>query len=512
MFVIKKHQIMFFVDYLLRYFFRNRLNRIEKLRNSALEDQQKWFLYLVQVLRRTRYGGEFGAGRIRDVNSFQHTIPVRSYDEMKSYIDLCMTGVRNVLWPGRIRWYARSSGTTSDRSKYIPVTSDSLYHCHYRGGADLFTAYFRHHPETRIFRGKTVAIGGSLYASDNKNILIGDLSAILMKNLPVWARWYREPALSIALMSDWEKKIDTIARKILREDVVHIAGVPSWTLLLLEKVIEVAQVSALDQVWKNFEVYFHGGVQFDPYRERFLSLFSGKVPRLMETYNASEGFFGIEDEPGSGELLLLTDHGVFYEFIPFETFREGEPFPVAYDLAKVETGVNYVLVITTNGGLWRYVIGDTIMFSKIRPYRFRITGRTKLYINLAGEEVMLDNIEAAMSAACEKTGAVVNEYTVCPWQKNEELRHHWIVEFIKTPADINVFLNILDQQLQRLNSDYEAKRFQDLVLKPPLLSVVKQQTFYRWMKQKGKLGGQHKVPRILQSEKVAQEILHIAGL
>lgn len=372
----------------------------------------------------------------------------------------------------------------------------------------MLAMYCNNYPETSIFTGKALGIGGShtIYEVNSEEYYTGDLSAILMKNLPFWAEFIRTPDLSIALMDEWEQKIDMIARTTVSQNVASIQGVPSWSLLLMEHVLKVSGKQYIDDVWPGFEVYFHGGVHFGPYRKRFLSLFRSKQPRLMETYNASEGFFGLEDAPGSGELLLMLDYGIFFEFVPLNELDS--PFPKALTLENVEKGKTYAMLITTNGGLWRYLIGDTIEFTCLKPFRIRIKGRTKSYINIAGEELMVDNAEQAMNEACEKTNAIINEFTAAPFMDKEKniTAHHWLVEFTIPPKDLNFFAEVLDNALKSLNSDYEAKRYKNMILAFPLVEQLPAGTFYKWLRKKGKLGGQNKIPRLSNSNDIILEI------
>jgi hypothetical protein len=383
--------------------------------------------------------------------------------------------------------------------------------CHFKAGKDMLAVYCNNYPETKLFTGKSVGVGGShsIHEVNNEEYYTGDLSAILMTNLPFWAEFIRTPELSIALMDEWEEKIDMIARTTSNQNVASISGVPSWSLLLLEHVLRVTGKKYIDEVWPDFEVYFHGGVNFAPYRKRFSDLFSKKTPRLMETYNASEGFFALEDIPGSGEMLLMLDYGIFFEFVPATEI--GKPFPEALTLDQVEKGKNYAILITTNGGLWRYLIGDTVEFTNLFPFRIKITGRTRSFINLAGEELMVDNAEKAITEACLKTNAVVNEYTAGPFVNtvNGTSAHHWLIEFAEPPSDLSFFTEVLDNALKSVNSDYEAKRYKNMILAPPVVEIIPKNTFYNWLKEKGKLGGQNKVPRLSNTEDIIMEIRRI---
>jgi hypothetical protein len=417
-----------------------------------------------------------------------------------------------VLWPTEIKWFAKSSGTTDNKSKFIPVSLESLEECHYKAGKDMLSLYCNNFPNTALFSGRGLAIGGShkINEINNASFLEGDLSAIIIENLPFWAEFIRVPRKSTALMDNWEEKIEMMADETIPHNLTSLSGVPSWMLLLLRRVLEKTGKSDLSEVWPNLEVYFHGGVNFDPYREQFRHLIRSSSMNYMETYNASEGFFGIQDRSDSNELLLMMDYGIFYEFIPVSNL--GSEHPRSMGLDEVDTETNYALVISTNGGLWRYLIGDTIRFTSLNPFRIQITGRTKNFINAVGEEVIVDNAEKAIATACKKCHAVVSEYTAAPLFSREENRvaHEWVIEFESAPADLEYFTETLDNALKSLNSDYEAKRFHDMILRPPIVHEVPPATFYNWLKMKGKLGGQNKVPRLSNNRIYIDEILKLA--
>jgi hypothetical protein len=420
-------------------------------------------------------------------------------------------GRQNVLWPGDIRWFAKSSGTTSDKSKYIPVSQEALEECHFKGGKDMLSLYCNNFPNTALFDGRGLAMGGSHKISEinNASFYDGDLSAIIIQNLPSWAEFIRVPKRSVALMEDWEKKIEQMAIDTIPHNVTSLSGVPSWLLLLLKRIIEKTGKETINQVWPNLEVYFHGGVNFTPYREQFDQLLPAPHMSYMETYNASEGFFGLQDRSDSQELLLMLDYGIYYEFVPVDQLENASPKVVG--LEEVEMNKNYAMVISTNGGLWRYIIGDTVQFTSLYPYRIRITGRTKNFINVAGEELIIDNAERAMDIACKKCHAAITDYTAGPlvYQKNQIAAHEWYIEFETPPDDLQYFAETLDNALKSLNSDYESKRFHGLVLREPIIRQVPQNTFYNWLKKKGKLGGQNKVPRLANDRKYLDEISEI---
>ena len=413
-----------------------------------------------------------------------------------------------MLWPSEIKWFAKSSGTTNDRSKFIPVSEESLEECHYKGGKDLLSIYCNNRPETKIFTGKCLVLGGSSQINQlNADSSYGDLSAVLIKNLPFWAEFYRTPEQSITLMENFEEKVEKIARATLEVNVTNISGVPTWNVVLAKRILELSGKSNLLEVWPNLELYFHGAVNFTPYREQFKELIPSDQMYYLETYNASEGFFGIQDLPNSEEMLLMLDYGIYYEFLPMEHL--GEENPKTLSLDEVELEKNYALIISTNAGLWRYMIGDTIKFTSLSPYRIKITGRTKHFINAFGEELIIDNAEKALAKACAETKCSIRDYTACPiyFKGNEAGAHEWIIEFEKSPKDLERFGELLDQELRALNSDYDAKRYKDMALRKPQIHQAPEGTFYQWMKTRGKLGGQHKVPRLANERRYVEEIL-----
>ena len=476
-----------------------------------VEVQEELLKKLLDFASNTEFGRQYRMHEIQTITDFQQRIPVHTYDDLKPYIEKIRQGNQQVLWPSEIKWFAKSSGTTSDKSKYIPVSWEALEDCHYKAGKDMLAVYCNNYPDTKIYTSKSIGVGGShsIHEVNSEEYYTGDLSAILMQNLPFWAELIRTPDLSIALMSEWEEKIEKIVNTTIDKNVTSLSGVPSWSLLLLDRVLEATGKKYVEEVWPDFEAYFHGGVNFAPYKKRFLDMFSAKTPRLMETYNASEGYFAMEDVPGSGELLLMLDYGIFFEFVPLH--QTESKFPQSLTLDQVEKGVGYALVITTNGGLWRYLIGDTIEFTSLFPFRIKITGRTKSFINIAGEELMVENAENAIAEACEKTGAVVNEFTAGPYLDNNDnpSAHHWLIEFSSPPSDIQFFSEILDNSLKSHNSDYEAKRYKNMILQFPVIEAVPHNTFYEWFRLKGKLGGQNKVPRLSNDTKILMEIKKI---
>jgi hypothetical protein len=459
----------------------------------------------------TEFGKRYNFESIRSHTYFKNEVPLQEYADVKPYVDRLMNGEQHLLWPGETKWFAKSSGTTSGRSKFIPVTRDSLMDCHYKGGKDLLALYYHNFPNRKLYNGKHLIIGGSAqinYLSNDS--YFGDLSAIIVKNLPWWAEIRRTPSREIALMSEWEEKIERMALSTIEQDVYILAGVPSWTMVLANKVLEITGKDHLKEVWPNLELFMHGGVSFDPYREQFQRLIPDPSMNYVETYNASEGFFGIQDT-AEQEMLLMLDYGIFYEFIPMSCFKGTESTEVL-DISQVEKGVNYALIISTNSGLWRYITGDTIVFTNVNPYRFKITGRTKSFINAFGEEVIVENAEQAIAYAAKKTEAVVREYTACPIYLSglDRGAHEWAIEFIKKPNDSGRFQFLLDEKLRELNSDYDAKRHKDMVLQLPVLRFLPEGSFDQWLKSIGKLGGQHKVPRLSNDRSILEQVLELA--
>lgn len=501
------------VNSFMAWLFKNRLKQIEFFKNNPVQVQQEIFDELLEAGQRTQFGRKYDFQSIKDYQTFAERVPIHDYESLKPYIDQTMAGEQHVLWNSPIEWFAKSSGTTSSRSKYIPVSTESLEECHYKGGKDLVSIYVKNNPNTKMFSGKNLAIGGSL----EKNPLnpegtarAGDISAVIMQNLPIWAQIIRTPSLNVALMHEWEAKIEKLAKETMNENVVTITGVPTWTIVLLQKILELKKAKHILEVWPNLEVFFHGAVAFGPYRAVFQELIPSQTMRYMETYNASEGFFGLQDQPESDELLLLLDYGVFFEFIPMEEWEKESP--VVVRLQDVEIGKNYALVITTNGGLWRYKIGDTIKFTSTSPYRFKISGRTKHFINAFGEEVIVENAEKAIQFAADETGATIANFTAAPVyfdRSGAKGAHEWIIEFRSAPDDLPHFEQLLDEKLREINSDYDAKRYKNLALTAPLIHQAPKGIFDQWLAKKGKLGGQHKVPRLSNERNHLEEILEL---
>ncbi len=465
---------------------------------------------LLSKAEETEFGIRHHFSDIKSKDDFRKQVPLQDYDTLKSFIDCHRKGEQNVLWPSPIKWFAKSSGTTSDRSKFIPVSQEALEDCHFKGGKDMLSIYCQNYPETQLFSGKGLSVGGSHRVDEfRQDAYYGDLSAVLLQNLPFWAEFYRTPKLEVALMDEWESKIEEMVRVTITQDITNIQGVPSWTLVLLQRVLEVSGKETILEVWPNLEVFFHGAVSFIPYRKQFEKVIGGRGIHYMETYNASEGFFALQDNPELDDLLLMLDYGIYYEFISMDEWDNVEPKTLL--LEEVELGHNYALVISTNAGLWRYRIGDTVMFTSLKPHRIRITGRTKHFINAFGEEIIIDNAEQALKVACEKSDAEIRDYTAGPLYLDGKAkgRHDWFIEFSKAPIDLDYFVETLDTALKSINSDYEAKRYRDLVLERPMVFSLSNGTFYNWLKSKGKLGGQHKVPRLANNRQYLDEILAV---
>lgn len=493
---------------------KKRIHQIDLFRKYPVEVQEALFLRLMKSGSKAVYGAIHDFSMIKKYNQYKTTVPLQEYEDAKPWIDRLIAGEQNLLWNTETKWFAKSSGTMSSRSKLIPVTKESLEGCHYKGGKDLLAMYYDNHPKRKLYKGKHLIIGGSAEINQlSADSYFGDLSAIIVKNLPWWIEVRRTPAKEIALMSEWTEKIEKMAHSTINEDVVIIAGVPSWTMVLANRVLEITGKSNLKEVWPNLELFMHGGVNFEPYREHFKKLIPDPSMNYVETYNASEGFFGIQDEVNSDEMLLMLDYGIFYEFIPMSDFKgkDSDPSKVV-SITDVELDVNYAMVISTNAGLWRYILGDTVKFTSLLPFRFKITGRTKSYINTFGEEVIEENVTMAIAEASRKTNAVVREFTACPiyMDGNEQGAHEWCIEFVQLPDEMDRFKLVLDEKLRAVNSDYDAKRYNNLVLLEPKIHAVAKGTFDRWLESIGKLGGQNKVPRLSNNRDILEQILQLA--
>ena len=492
-----------------KVYFSRRQKAFERYQAHAEEIQDKVMHHLVEKAESTEWGKSHHFRSIASYEDFVRSMSsINSYEEMKDYIRRMREGESDVLWPGKVLWYAKSSGTTNDKSKFIPVSADGLKDIHYAGGRDCVACYLQTNPTSRIFSGKSLILGGSHSPNLNTpNSLVGDLSAILIENVPSIINKTRVPDKSIALLSDFELKRDKIARSTMDLNVTNLSGVPSWMMSVLNRVLELTGRESIDEVWPNLEVFFHGGVAFSPYREQYKNIIKSPGMHYMETYNASEGFFGIQNDLSDPAMALMIDYGVFYEFVPLDELDK--PNPTVVPLYGVETGVNYAMIISTSCGLWRYLIGDTVKFTQKNPYKFVITGRTKHFINAFGEELIVDNADKGLEQACIATGAMVKEYTAAPifMDANAKCRHQWLIEFSKAPASIEDFAAILDRSLQAINSDYEAKRYKNITLQPLEIIQAIPGLFDEWLKAKGKLGGQHKIPRLSNSRTYIDELI-----
>ncbi len=483
--------------------------RIEAYKANPYDSQREVLQDLVTSAQYTEFGRQYNFSQLFNIRKFKETVPIHEYDDLKPYIMRIMEGEQNVLWNTPVSWFAKSSGTTSDKSKFIPVTDESLQDCHYKAAKDVLTFYYDFNPESDLLTGKGLVIGGSHTISQiNEGVQFGDLSAVLLQNTPFYGQWIRTPELNIALMDEWEAKIEKLAESTIKENVTSISGVPTWTLVLFRRILEMTGKSCMAEVWPSLELYMHGGVSFTPYREQFKKLI-GKDINYFEMYNASEGFFAATEHPDDDGMLLFLDHGIFMEFMPMEEYGKADPQTIG--LRDVEIGRNYGLVISTNGGLWRYLLGDTIQFTSREPFRVKVSGRMKHYINAFGEEVMVENSDKAISIASAKTGSIVNDYTAAPvyFSEGSNGAHEWLIEFEKKPECMETFTDELDKALQSINSDYEAKRYKDIALRKPVVHSLDAGIFNEWLRRKGKLGGQHKVPRLSNERTYIEEILTI---
>lgn len=492
-----------------------RMKEIERFSTDAVGIQRGVLRKLIQRAQMTEYGRNHMFGTMKSYDDFRRYVPVNGYDDLKNDIDRMRHGEENVLWPGRVRWYAKSSGTTNDKSKFIPVSQEGLDHIHYAGGTDTVVLYLNEHPESRLLDGKGLILGGSHSPNYTlPNSLVGDLSAILIENINPLVNLVRVPSKKTALLSDFELKRDRIAHEVVGKNVTNLSGVPSWMLSVLLRVLEISGKESLDEVWPNMEVFFHGGISFSPYRSQYEKLFRSEKMTYMETYNASEGFFGIQNDQRDHSMLLMLDYDIFYEFCPIEALNDDgmvvDPDKIVA-IGDIELFKNYAVIISTSCGLWRYLIGDTIQFTSRNPYKFTITGRTKSFINAFGEELIVDNADKGLEYACQTTGAEILDYTAAPvfMDSHAQCRHQWVIEFKTLPNDMDRFVNDLDMFLQQINSDYEAKRYKDITLQKLEVVVAREGLFHDWMEKHGKLGGQHKVPRLSNSRKVIEELIKL---
>jgi hypothetical protein len=503
---------MYFLHKIASWLLKGRISQIEYFMRNPTDVQLDIFWQLIEKSSHTDWGKKYHYADISSLEDFRQRVPISSYEKLYPWIERMMRGEPNVLWPDSVNWFAKSSGTTNDSSKFIPVTRESLYDCHFKAGKDLLAIYFHNHPNSNLFAGKLLSIGGSHQISHlNENARYGDLSAVLLENLPLFYEYRRTPSKKVALMSEWESKIEAMAQEVMDEDITAIVGVPTWSLILINRILEKKGITDknLLEVWPRLEAFFHGAVNFDPYQDQFKALIPSANMGYINIYNASEGFFSIQNETDTDDMLLMLDYGIFYEFIPMEQIEAEHPN--THTLEEVEPGRNYAMVITTNGGLHRYLIGDTVMFTSINPFKIRITGRTRSFINAFGEEIVVENAERAITEACSHTGAIIRDYTAAPiyLEGSRQGAHEWLIEFNVPPGDPERFRNILDETLQKINTDYRAKREGDLALVAPTIRELPEGTFFQWMKSRNKLGGQNKVPRLANDRKYVDEILGI---
>jgi hypothetical protein len=498
---------------IFKWIILERIKQMEEFAKSPFMIQERLLTDLVQSAANTEWGKYFDYKNIHTYTDFAKKVPIQDYNSLKPYIERTMAGVQNVLWPTAINWFAKSSGTTEDKSKFIPVSKESLMECHYKAGKDMYAIYYNLYPNANLVDGKSLVLGGSHQVNKlSENSYYGDLSAVLMQNLPIWAEAKRVPVLSIALMDNWEEKIERMAEATLKQKITNILGVPTWTVILFRRLLDMTGKKDISEIWPMLELYVHGGVSFAPYKNLFKELLPSDNMHYMETYNASEGFFAMQDAANSDELLLMLDYGIFYEFIPAEDLDKEDA--KAITLEDVQLDKNYAVIISTNSGLWRYNIGDTVRFTSKEPFKIKVSGRIKHFINAFGEELIIENAERALSVACQHTNSIVRDFTAAPiyFSSDGNGAHEWLIEFEKDPEDFQSFVNHLDGTLKELNSDYEAKRFKDLALRGPLVRKLEKGTFYEWMKKRGKLGGQNKVPRLSNSREFVDDILAFTGI
>lgn len=496
---------------IIGWYFKQRVKELRANIERSLENQNILFGELMEKLSLTEYGRKFGIEKLTTYQQFAERVPVASFEDFLPYIERNQRGEQSLLWPGDIRWFAKSSGTTSNVSKFIPMSYEIMEHNHFEGSKEAVTQFFGFYPEGKIFGGKGLLIGGTTKQNEGQDYYFGDLSGILMVHLPSWANWKSTPDVEVATLESWEEKLEKMVQIIKDEDVTSVSGVPTWTAVVMQRVLEVTGKQNILEVWPNFELFIHGGVNFEPYREQFKAFLPSSQVKYLETYNASEGFFGIQYQADRSELVLLTHLGIFFEFYPA---TEVPSIHNIVPLSAVKPGINYAVIISTVGGLWRYIIGDTIQFYGLNPFTFKITGRTKLFINAFGEELVIENAETAIAMACKELDAIVTDYTAAPvyLDQNENPGHEWLIEFAKPPADLKAFTELLDRELQRTNDDYKGKRAGDMLMKMPQVIAVPTLTFHDWLKSKGKLGGQNKVPRLSNDRKIIEEIKGMIGL
>ena len=497
------------INSIASWFLKQRIHQIELFLKYPHEVQEELLMNLVRTSEETIVGKQYEFESIKSYQTFVERIPISTYEELEPMIERTRKGEQGVFWHEPIKWFAKSSGTTNAKSKFIPVSESALEDCHYKGSKDLLCMYLNNNENSDMFLGKSLRLGGSSQIYENNNTSFGDLSAILIENMPMWAEFSSTPSNKVSLMSEWESKLTAIINETKNENVTSFAGVPSWMLVLLNRILTETNNTSLFELWPNLEVYFHGGVNFEPYREQYQKILPKDQFKYYEIYNASEGFFAIQDLNYSNDLLLMLDYGIFYEFISMDSF--GSVDQKVVPLSGVELFKNYAVVITTNSGLWRYMIGDTVRFTSLSPYRIRVTGRTKHHINVFGEELMVENTDMAIAKTSSQLNCEVKDYTVAPiyMKEREKGAHEWMIEFTKQPEDINVFQKALDENLQSLNSDYEAKRYNNMTLNPLKVNIAREDLFYNWLKEQDKLGGQHKIPRLSNDRDYLEQLIKL---
>ncbi|WP_185864956.1 GH3 auxin-responsive promoter family protein [Blattabacterium cuenoti] len=504
--------IKYISEFVTCYFLKKRIKNIKIFMHNPVDVQNNLMNQLIMSAKNTEFGKKYGFNDIKKYKNFVERIPICKYSDLESTINRIRKGEKNILWPGTVKWFARSSGTTNTKSKYIPITEESINKGHYKAGKDMLSIYINNHPKTKIFLGKAIRLGGSYKLHEKYNTFYGDLSSILIKKMPFWIEKICIPGKKISLMSQWEEKINKIIKEAKNKDIRILSGVCSWLLIFLFKVLKTFDKKNIDEIWPNVEVIFHGGMNIDPYYPQYKKLLNNRSINYYNVYSSSEGFFAIQDRSKIKDLLLLLDHGIFYEFIPIEDINKSNP--KIFSISEVKLNKIYAMVISTNSGLWRYIVGDTIRFTSLSPYRILISGRTTSYINCFGEELIMENTDKALNYACIKTNSMVNEYTAGPIYMNDKNSgaHEWIIEFKKHPENLSRFIKILDKELQKLNSDYESKRYKNIILRPPIVKIARNGLFYDWLKKNKKLGGQNKVPRLSNDRKYINSIMKMNKL
>jgi hypothetical protein len=498
---------IYIINNIAKKYFSSHFKDVERVIQHPHDCQKQCFDNLINKAKKTDWGKQYDYRSINHYDAYKERVPINDYNSLYPYIERMIMGEKNVLWTGKVSWFSKSSGTSGSKSKYIPVSWDSLLHCNYKGGKDTFAMYLNNRPDSKLYTGKYLSLSGSWRSFDmNAKAYCGDVSAILLNFIPRWGHYFRTPSKEIALMSDWNEKVEAFAQYTRKQNVTSLAGVPSWILMIIRRILELEQVEDLSTVWPNLELFMHGGVNFTPYKDQYKALIPNDKMYYQQVYNASEGYFAAQDLSNSDDMLLFLNNGIFYEFIPLEDFDKEHPKTLT--LEEVETEKNYVLVISTNAGLWRYVIGDVIQFTSLHPYRIIISGRTTHFINAFGEELIVDNAEKALKEACSQTNAVISEYTAAPvyLESDTKAAHEWLIEFKQQPSNLKLFARILDTELKKLNSDYEAKRFDDILLQAPIVHSLPQETFVKWLASREKLGGQYKVARLSNNRQIVEEI------